>query len=157
MDNKNKTPQAGLGAAPAEVSQAEESNHTLEDWPMIHSYTRAEAIDDGVLVDCGAFMWGPARIVDVVGFLYPVAMTARAYGAITDGCDMGTVQNKVALAACLRSLHSAIKASPPDGGGDVHFQHEPLMVPGLFVKMWARCGPGDDAEPVVTIMLEGED
>lgn len=25
------------------------------------------------------------------------------------------------------------------------------------VKLWALCGPGDDAAPVITIMLEGED
>jgi hypothetical protein len=25
------------------------------------------------------------------------------------------------------------------------------------VKLWSLCGPGDDAAPVVTIMLEGED
>jgi hypothetical protein len=24
-------------------------------------------------------------------------------------------------------------------------------------KRWARCGPGDEARPVITIMLEGED
>ena len=26
-----------------------------------------------------------------------------------------------------------------------------------LVKLWALCGPGDDARPVITIMLEGED
>lgn len=26
-----------------------------------------------------------------------------------------------------------------------------------LVKLWAHCGPGDDAMPVITIMLEGED
>jgi hypothetical protein len=25
------------------------------------------------------------------------------------------------------------------------------------VKLWALCGPGDDAQPVITIMVEGED
>ena len=25
------------------------------------------------------------------------------------------------------------------------------------VKLWSLCGPGDDARPVITIMLEGED
>ena len=25
------------------------------------------------------------------------------------------------------------------------------------VRLWCQCGPGDDAEPVLTIMLEGED
>ena len=25
------------------------------------------------------------------------------------------------------------------------------------VKLWSLCGPGDNAEPVITIMLEGED
>jgi hypothetical protein len=26
-----------------------------------------------------------------------------------------------------------------------------------MVNLWAVCGPGDDARPVITIMLEGED
>ena len=26
-----------------------------------------------------------------------------------------------------------------------------------LVKFWALCGPGDDARPVLTIMLKGED
>ncbi|SPE52864.1 hypothetical protein SBV1_160020 [Verrucomicrobia bacterium] len=25
------------------------------------------------------------------------------------------------------------------------------------IKLWSLCGPGDDGEPVITIMLEGED
>jgi hypothetical protein len=25
------------------------------------------------------------------------------------------------------------------------------------VSLWALCGPGDDAQPVITIMVEGED
>jgi hypothetical protein len=35
-----------------------------------------------------------------------------------------------------------------DVDGDGH--HE-------LVKLWALCGPGDDARPVITLMLEGED
>ena len=27
----------------------------------------------------------------------------------------------------------------------------------LGANLWAQCGPGDTAEPVITIMLEGED
>ena len=26
-----------------------------------------------------------------------------------------------------------------------------------LVRLWALCGPGDNARPVITIMLEGED
>ena len=125
--------------------------------PILHAYTRAQAIDDGVLVDCGAFMWGGSRIVDTMGFLYPVAMTAGAWGSITEGCRVGTAQDKVALAHCLRLLHAAIKASPEGGGPVVHFKCKPLMCPELEVELWCMCGPGDDAESVLTIMLEGED
>jgi len=42
----------------------------------------------------------------------------------------------------------------------VHFQLL-VDVPGdgrrELVKLWALCGPGDDARPVITIMLEDED
>jgi len=130
--------------------------------PIIYAYTRAEAIDDGVLFDCGAVCWGVQRIVDILGFRYPVAMTAGAYGAIVGGCETGTAQSKIALAACLQALKDAIKRG--SDGDTVYFTFEPLTPPGVFdlpfahvVKLWSRCGPGDTAEPVITIMLEGED
>ncbi|MGO8677407.1 MAG: DUF6573 family protein [Limisphaerales bacterium] len=25
------------------------------------------------------------------------------------------------------------------------------------IRLWALCGPGDDANPVITVMLQGED
>jgi hypothetical protein len=36
---------------------------------------------------------------------------------------------------------------------------EPFIVPlgNRDVRMWVHVGPGDDGEPVATIMLEGED
>jgi hypothetical protein len=52
-------------------------------------------------------------------------------------------------------------ASQRAGGTDrVHFQVA-VDVEGDghrdVVKLWALCGPGDDARPVITVMLEGED
>lgn len=55
-------------------------------------------------------------------------------------------------------LRFAIKGS--SGGDEVHFAPLFLMEPGEKVepvKMWSKVGPGDDGEPVMTVMLEGED
>jgi hypothetical protein len=37
--------------------------------------------------------------------------------------------------------------------------YRPFIVPigNCDVRMWVHVGPGDDGEPVATIMLEGED
>jgi hypothetical protein len=46
------------------------------------------------------------------------------------------------------------------GSGRVHFQVR-VDVHGdgrhELVRLWSLCGPGDDARPAITIMLEGQD
>jgi hypothetical protein len=48
-------------------------------------------------------------------------------------------------------------------GGDTDRVHFQVLVDAQgdghprVVKPWALCGPGDDAEPVMTVMLEEED
>jgi len=128
--------------------------------PIIASYSRRDAIADGVLIDCSGFKWGCRLVTDIVGLKYPAAITAGAWAAITEGRESPT-HDTLALAACLLDLCNVVrqqKAMGSSAGTDVHFTTAPVLVPHAGrVRLWSRCGPGDTAEPVITIMLEGED
>jgi len=138
----------------------------------IHAYTRAQAIADGVLVDLTtATDQTGQRLCRQAGFKVPVAITRAAWaqtieaggswkpdgdGEVLDLKGGQSVAGR--LWDVLWMLHVAsVKSRNSDR---VHFQLL-VDVPGdgrrELVKLWALCGPGDDARPVITIMLEDED
>ena len=127
--------------------------------PVIHSYTRAQAIEDGVLVDV-------SETAQKVGFKIPVALTCAVWQDCVawndDDNKRQTYQDESArLWDVLYMLFVAIKASRSNGaeklyklrrvprGGRGHMARE--------VTLKSHIGPGDDGEPVITIMLPNED
>ena len=54
----------------------ENSSNPFDGAPIIHAYSRAQAIEDGVLVDVAS--GDTAALVREVGIKYPVALTAAA-------------------------------------------------------------------------------
>ena len=124
---------------------------------VIFSYTRAQAIEDGVLVDLGQDAF--ASLVHEAGFRVPIAMTATAFGAavapiggrLPPGQDV-----KGRLWDVLYLLRFAIR-----GNRETDRVHFTVAVRNgkrhNDVNLWALIGPGDDGEPVITIMMEGED
>jgi hypothetical protein len=137
---------------------------------VIHRYTRRQAIDDGTLVD---LMVGElAALVREAGFKYPVAMTATAFDLAVwpiDNDDAGDWLGKKCqdikgrLWDVLWMLKLAIRAAPhaaTTDGATLPFRlsivnHQTRR--RNTVTLVSHCGPGDDSEPVVTIMLPGED
>lgn len=119
---------------------------------LIHSYTRAQAIEDGVLVDL-------SDLAREAGFKMPLAVTAGVW-AIIEPELMPPCQDWRGRAwDLLTILRLAIKRAR-DGTDRVDFA--PLFVLKSSgapepVAMWAHCGPGDDFKPVITVMLPGED
>ena len=132
----------------------------------IHVYTRAEAIEDGVLVDVSA----TARDA---GIVWPVAMTAAAWTDCvawseaddrrkrdsTGQSESGRLWDVVWMAS--RAL---IAAARRDADPSVPLMFEVCRVPregrGVRprpVRLKLVVGPGDGGEPVVTVMEEGED
>lgn len=115
--------------------------------PVIYSYTRAQAIEDGELVDVSS-------VAREAGIKFPVAITIGVY------CECvslppnyeGPQDERGRLWDVVSMLRFAIQAN--GGGCRVHFD---VRVSGLLHHLWASCGPGDDGEPVITVMLEGED
>lgn len=140
---------------------------------LIHSYSRAQAIEDGVLVDV-------SDVAKEAGFKLPVAIT-RAGGAryveVPRGLELRGQSVDGRLWDVLFMLHVAIKRQQGNGS-EIYYQlHVALPDSGdwlpneiypetgssltrsthRLVTLKALCGPGDALEPVVTIMLPSED
>jgi hypothetical protein len=120
---------------------------------VIHSYTRADALRDGVLVDAGA-------IASEVGFKYSVALSRAAWEkcvAVPSGIigqdEVGRLYDVLhMLAASIRRGEDATTVSFA-----VHVRNSNRRGVPPLVPLYAVCGPGDEGEPVITIMLPGED
>jgi len=118
----------------------------------IFAYTRKQAIEDGVLVDL-------SEMAKEAGIKFPVAVTAGVQ-AVLNNLEVPGQDYQGRAWDMFTIFKLAIRRS---GGQIVCFA--PLFASKAAngrtvtkaVKMWAKCGPGDSAEPVITIMLEGED
>ena len=123
---------------------------------VISSYSRADAIEDGVLVDLMQDETEP--LVKEAGFKYPVAMTATAFEATVGSGELPVCQDlKGRLWDVLYMLVLSIKTGKATGD-TVYFKVS--VYDGKKhneVDLYSKCGPGDNAEPVLTIMLVGED
>ncbi len=108
---------------------------------LICSYTRAEAIEDGVLVDV-------SERAKRAGIKYPTACTAAVWALIGTMPESCTSEESARLAAMLAALLEAIRQAR--GTDRVAFE-------ALGAALWAQCGPGDIDAPVITILREGED
>ena len=119
---------------------------------LISSYTRSQAIADGELIDVSA-------TAKEAGFKFPVAITRNLFFSQIEPSDKAKsygqdLQGR--LWDVLSMLRFAIRRDT-DGGGHITykviFQNGPGSKWQDTVTLWAICGPGDDAEPVITIML----
>ncbi|MBN8924560.1 MAG: hypothetical protein BGP10_13200 [Rhodanobacter sp. 68-29] len=136
-----------------------DTNHDSVFGPVIHSYSRAEAIDDGVLVEV------PESASRAAGFKVPLAMTASAWGvAVGFGTDLAELLAKataVLAAAMLEYRQSAHRARMGLGepvGDRLAFAYDAERDDGGVdvVQLVLVIGPGDAGEPVGTV-LPGED
>ena len=112
---------------------------------LIYSYSRAQALADGVLVDV-------SERARCHGIKYPTACTAGVL-ALIEAIEkphptLRQVQVLGRTDAVLVAMLAAIRQAR--GTDRATFQ-------ALGAALWAQCGPGDTAEPVITIMMQGED
>ncbi|MFD5610470.1 DUF6573 family protein [Kitasatospora sp. NPDC127060] len=121
----------------------------------IHIYTRAQAMADGVLVEV------PEAAQRQAGFGWPMALTAAVHArCVTWGGDEAMEASR--LRALLWRANFAIRSSK--SGKDL------TSVPFVFafaevdspdidreVRLTVAAGPGDDGEPVLTVMFPHED
>lgn len=121
------------------------------DAPIIHAYSRAQALADGVLINLSEW----AR---EAGFTIPVAVTRGVWELLEP--PAGMLEEDVAARGwdMLVALREAV--ARVSGVDQVRFapvfaiERDAAPRP---VALWAKCGPGDLGEPVLTVMLEGED
>ena len=138
----------------------------------ISSYTRAQAIADGVLVDLTTATDDKGqRLCPQAGFKVPVAITRTAWAQTIEagGSWKPDGEGEVLELKRGQSLTGRlwdvlwmlqVASGRAANSNRVHFK---VLVDVRgdgrpeALSLWALCGPGDESQPVITIMLEGED
>jgi len=121
--------------------------------PVVYRYTRAQALEDGFLVDL-------SQLAREAGFKFPVAVTDGVWKIINAPGPLEAVGQSWRGRAWDMLFVLRLEIRRGGNSDEVHFA--PLFKrerggPAVPVKMWSKCGPGDTPAPVITIMLEGED
>jgi hypothetical protein len=121
----------------------------FENAVLIHRYSRADALRDGVLIDVSA----TAR---EAGFKYPVTLTAAVWAKCAAVAPGVACQDEAGqLWDVLTMLRFAARASK--GACEVRFgvcvRNDNRERTPPLVRLKAVCGPGDDGEPALTVML----
>src|SRR5262245_20411030 len=125
----------------------------FEQSDLIHSYSRAQAIEDGVLIDVSA-------TAKETGFRYAVALTRAVWeSCVTVPAGVRCQDEAGRLWDLLYLLRLAIGRS--DGGPEVRFNVHVRNDNGSgtppLVRLKAVCGPDDDGSPCITVLLPDED
>ena len=112
---------------------------------IIFSYTRQQAIEDGILIDV-------TYDAKNIGIKHPTVITI----GVEEKLEMGEARSKPELRhARLRDvLYMFAMKAKVTNSDTVYFT---VKIGRENVDLWAKCGPGDTMDPVITIMLMGED
>ena len=126
---------------------------------VISTYTRAQAIEDGVLVDVGS-------TAQEAGFKWPVALTVGAWADCVawteDDSRQQVYQDESGRLWDVLYMASYAIRSSKDSGDQLLFQlyrvpHDGHSTEAVLVTLKLIVGPGDASEPVITILLPQED
>lgn len=131
------------------------------DAEVIHRYTRAQALADGVLVEV------PADLTREAGLRWPVALTAAAWAdavawtAVSEDAKPGaTGQDETGRLWDVLTMTRLAARQGGQGRRAVQVLRVPATGRGLRPRLTTLhlvAGPGDDGEPVLTLMMPGED
>jgi len=156
MKSEKQNNQEGI-VNPAEqpetkINNIESSNDRIESGfgPVIFTYTRTQALEDGQLVDI-------SELAREAGFKFPVAITCGVNELLNDTTQPGQSFEGRAW-DMLMVLRFHIKKS--NDSDTIYFA--PLFnarghKQPMEYKLWAKCHAGDNFEPVITAMLLSED
>lgn len=123
----------------------------FEDTDLISVYTRQDAINDGVLVDVTA----TAR---EAGIKFPTAVTRALWDSVVTP-DKYAIRHGESAEGRLWDVVYILRTLMAGNTGSV-INYLILATSGGHrkrVNLKSVCGPGDNAEPVITIMLPDED
>jgi hypothetical protein len=122
-------------------------------WNVIHTVTRAQLIEDGDLVDV-------TETAREAGFSIPVAVTRAVWNSCVDWPEtQPALQDE---AGRLWDVLYMARRAASDAGHNTRVGYKLYVVPLDGHKPEERTltmdiGPGDEAEPVITILLPNED
>ena len=128
----------------------------FEEFDLVYSYSRAQAIEDGELVDVGAF--NPTILAEA-GIKVPLALTRQVwadYVEVPQGVEGQDVTGR--LWDILTMFRHGVKLASPNSD-TIHFLvsvRNDNRLPRT-VRLKAMIHPGDSGEPLITIMLPEED
>jgi hypothetical protein len=111
---------------------------------VIYSYSRAQAIEDGVLVDLSRFEVIQSHWKLQVCCTYTVWCIIEQ--AVEQGKDLQGMLHDIS--------HMAKMRIGTDAGDTLHFS---CIIGARTHDLKLHCGPGDTAVPVLTLMLPSED
>jgi len=137
---------------------------------VISTYTRAQAIEDGVLVSLNdpSFTFRPGlNICAEAGIKFPVAMTIAVFAKTVSelGTPLPPCQD---ISGRLWDALTMFRLAAKRGGSEIRFSVSVInwvYVGGKRINRTKRetvvlkalCGLGDNGEPVITILLPNED
>lgn len=123
-------------------------------WDNVVSYSRSEAIEDGVLIDV-------SETAREAGFKFPVAVTDTVWNGYIVPSDLLLTRNygQSTEGRLWDTLYMAALAARQTAGNIINFKVIYLLddFKENKIELKAIIGPGDTAEPVITIMLPNED
>lgn len=133
------------------VERPPEISHTdFTESDVIWSYSRAEAVADGVLIDV-------SELAREAGFRYPVALTSAAWHDCVAVASTDHVHDETGrLWDVLNVLRYVVKMNPDRS--EIRFCVDVADENEHVTRVWLKCqcGFGDDPEPVLTVMLPEE-
>lgn len=122
------------------------------DWDVVHTYTRQQALDDGVLIDV-------SDLASEAGFSWPVAVTSRLFYQYIEPTSALDALGQSA-AGRLWDVFSVLRWKAT-GSNETTVSFKTWFLTGInhreLIHLKAIAGPGDNGEPVITIMLREED
>jgi len=128
---------------------ANQTNY-FNDADIVSQYTRQDAIEDGVLIDVTDFA---EQMLGV--FKIPVAITATIWGTfISTQSNMDTMffDELIRLRNLLIHVATEMRAQILKDEKENRIEVEIEDINEQMSQVFIECGPGDHAEPVLTIM-----
>lgn len=118
----------------------------------IYTYSRAQALEDGVLVDV-------SKTAREAGVKFPTAVTSQVWADYVTPDPRSVKYGQSVNGRLWDLLFMFSMTARRTNGACLFFKVAFIMKERQrrVVRFKALCGPGDDMEPVVTIMLPEED
>ena len=133
---------------------SDETKGFWDDAEVISAYSRAQALEDGVLVDV-------SETAKEAGIKFPVALTATVWGHYVEVPEGVTGQDEAGrlwdILWMFRCAAARFNGSTLLFKLSVRSDNRERLDRRELVTLKAVCGPGDTPDPVITIMLPDED